>query len=90
MKLLSLALLATAGYVSAQDAEAAKAFTDPATGISFQAITSAKGTKFGIALPKTGSKDLIGFLVRGSIIRVVRKRYDLCNKRSGNDISNLC
>lgn len=65
MRLLALALLAVAGYVSAaQTDESAQLFTDPATGISFQAYTSAKGSKFGVALPKTGSKDLIGFLVR--------------------------
>ena len=64
MKVLGLALLAAAGYVSAQGAPSAKSYTDPATGISFQAYTSGRGSKFGIALPKTGSKDLIGLLVR--------------------------
>jgi hypothetical protein len=66
MKVPALALLAAAGYVSAaQEDASAKHFTDSATDISFQAYTSAKGSKFGIALPKTGSKDLIGLLVRG-------------------------
>jgi hypothetical protein len=65
MKVLALALLATTGYVSAQKDASAEAFTDPATGISFQAYTSSRGAKFGVALPKTGSKDLIGVLVRG-------------------------
>lgn len=63
MKLLSLAVLAAASSVSAQGATSA-AFTDPATGISFQAFTSGSGSKFGFALPKTGGKDLIGILVR--------------------------
>jgi hypothetical protein len=63
MKLLSLAFLAAAGYASAQGAASA-AFTDPATGISFQAFTSGSGSKFGVALPKTGGGDLIGILVR--------------------------
>ena len=64
MKVLALAFLAAAGYVSAQADTSAKLFTDPATSISFQTYTSVKGSKFGLALPKTGSKDLIGFLVR--------------------------
>jgi len=64
MKISGLALLATAGSVSAQNATAA-AFTDPKTGISFQTYTTKSGAKFGVALPKSGNdKDLIGFLVR--------------------------
>jgi hypothetical protein len=66
MKVLVLALLAAAGCVSAQKTASAKLFTDPATGISFQAFTTTKGAKFGVALPKTGSQDLIGILVGGS------------------------
>ena len=62
---LPLALLAAAGYVSGQNEASTKSFTDPATGIQFQAYTNSKGFKFGVALPKTGNKDLIGLLVRG-------------------------
>jgi hypothetical protein len=65
MKVLILALLAAASYVSAQTAASAKTFTDSTTGISYQAFTSTRGAKFGVALPKAGSKDLIGILVRG-------------------------
>jgi hypothetical protein len=63
MKLLRLVLLAAAGFASAQGATSA-VFTDPATGISFQAFTSGSDSKFGVALPKTGGEDFIGFLVR--------------------------
>jgi hypothetical protein len=63
MKVLAGALLTAAGYVSAQTNASARLFTDPATGISFQAYTSVEGSKFGVALPKNESKDLIGFLV---------------------------
>jgi hypothetical protein len=63
MKLFSLAILAAAGSASAQGAVSAP-FTDPATGISFQSFTSGSGSKFGVALPKTGGNDLIGILVR--------------------------
>jgi hypothetical protein len=65
MTVLAVALFAAAGCVSAQNAISTKPFTDPATGISFQAYTNARGFRFGVALPKTGSKDLIGLLVRG-------------------------
>jgi hypothetical protein len=65
MIVLALALFAAAGCVSAKNGTSTKPFTDPATGISFQAYTNAGGFKFGIALPKTGSKDLVGFLVCG-------------------------
>jgi hypothetical protein len=65
MVVVAFALLAVAGCVSAQSAISTKPFTDPATGISFQVYTNAGGFKFGVALPKTGSKDLIGLLVCG-------------------------
>lgn len=65
MKVFGIALLAQCafGFILPRQEAETKAFTDPATGIVFQTYTSKKNSKFGIALPKTGTKDLIGYLV---------------------------
>lgn len=73
MKFLAIALLGAVGYVSAQKSMLATPFTDAATGISFQAYTSAKGSIFGVALPKNGTKDLIGLLVRSNTAAIYQE-----------------
>jgi len=60
MKLSITTLFAAVGFAQAQEATA---FTDPATGISFQTFSHSSGFKFGVALPATPSEDLIGYLV---------------------------
>jgi cellobiose dehydrogenase (acceptor) len=45
-------------------AQSSVPFTDPATGIAFQAFQHASGFKFGVALPKDVGGDFIGLLVR--------------------------
>ena len=61
-RLLGVAALVYMTLAASQDTT--MAFTDPNTGIEFQAFSdSALGYRFGIALPETIASDFIGQLV---------------------------
>jgi Cytochrome domain of cellobiose dehydrogenase len=79
----AIALLALLASPSAARTTAAAAadkplvsapWTDPATGIAFQALQHETGFRFGVALPKTPGADFIGVLVR----RVVSVWRECC------------
>jgi hypothetical protein len=60
---LSLTALVAALLSPLAIAQSSQPFTDPATGIAFQAFSHASGFKFGVALPKSVGGDFIGLLV---------------------------
>lgn len=59
----SAAALFVLGAISGADAQSASAYSDPNTGIDFQAYKDDSGYQFGIALPETLGSDFIGQLV---------------------------
>jgi cellobiose dehydrogenase (acceptor) len=61
--LLSNLVAALALCTSAAAQKTTAAFTDPKTGIAFQAFSHSSGYRFGIALPPKPGNDFIGHLV---------------------------
>jgi hypothetical protein len=60
----SVAAAALGVGTAADSALESTPWTDPASGIAFQALQHKSGFKFGVALPKTPGADFIGVLVR--------------------------
>ena len=63
MRLSLAAVLCAPLAALAQEAPSTTAYTDPATGIAYQAYVDPGGFKFGVALPKNPDGDFIGLLV---------------------------